>query len=482
MLGPPLSHSVDPHPSNRLRELQRTVLLRIWSCLFRSPGSPPLTSPYTVGPATRLLPWRPSGRDVTTMDRSGPPLSHSVDPHPSNRLRELQRTVLLRIWSCLFRSPGSPPLTSPYTVGPATRLLPWRPSGRDVTTMDRSADSSCLFGVRAHACFPSAQANFFQEPCEMAVTGLSSVTRAAQALSQRHPTGSQILLRRPQEARRGLSAVCLRKELHSPHTDHQEYRSLLVAGRLALGVNNVLLLPISNRAQFLHDQSNFTSPTALLQFLENQSVGHRHALVCGDGRRSWSHVWILPPELNPCQRRCFGDQAGFRSSVLLLCKAARSDVWTLWCSLFRVRPACIDGILPASFPALCFTSSYTACFFTCCISSSRAFRIKTRSNHPPFASSQNFPSRIELHACKINSTSLRRLRLFSTHEDRSIGHVTNLLDETLADLGVRSLTKSGPFHPTGNAWTVGEEACSFPVPPASGVTDCVEDNIFLTAE
>ena len=58
------------------------------------------------------------------------------------------------------------------------------------------------------------------------------------------------------------------------------------------------------------------------------------------------------------------------------------------------------------------TFSYTACFFTYCISSSRAFRTMTGSNHPPLASSQYFPSRIEFSSCTICPPSLLRLRFF----------------------------------------------------------------------
>ena len=59
------------------------------------------------------------------------------------------------------------------------------------------------------------------------------------------------------------------------------------------------------------------------------------------------------------------------------------------------------------------TFSYIACFFTYCISSSRPFRTKTGSNHPPLASSRYFPSRIDFSSCRICPPSLLRLRLFS---------------------------------------------------------------------
>ena len=45
-------------------------------------------------------------------------------------------------------------------------------------------------------------------------------------------------------------------------------------------------------------------------------------------------------------------------------------------SLVRVSPACLDVVLPR----LLGTVSYTACFFTHCVSSSRAFRTKIGSN------------------------------------------------------------------------------------------------------
>ena len=81
-------------------------------------------------------------------------------------------------------------------------------------------------------------------------------------------------------------------------------------------------------------------------------------------------------------------------------------------SLVRVRPV-LMGFFSVSFQHwLMGTFSYTACFFTYYISSSRAFRTKTGSNHPPLASSQYFPSRIEFSSCTICPPSLLRLRFF----------------------------------------------------------------------
>ena len=57
-------------------------------------------------------------------------------------------------------------------------------------------------------------------------------------------------------------------------------------------------------------------------------------------------------------------------------------------------------------PVLMGTLSYTACFFTYCISSSRAFQIKAGSNPPPLISPQYYPSRIEFSSCTICPPSL----------------------------------------------------------------------------
>ena len=150
------------------------------------------------------------------------------------------------------------------------------------------------------------------------------------------------------------------------------------------------------------------------------------------------------------------------------------------------------GFFPVSFQHwLMGTFSYTACFFTYCISSSRAFRTKTGSNHPPLASSQYFPSRIEFSSCKICPPSLLRLRFFSiwgcqvegshlcstcyVHRRRSVSCVVNLLPKTLADLGVQILSSFGSFHPSGNMWAVCEEVHSFSVSLISCVTKRVED-------
>ena len=94
---------------------------------------------------------------------------------------------------------------------------------------------------------------------------------------------------------------------------------------------------------------------------------------------------------------------------------SRSHVQTLQRSLVRVRPACLDGVLLRLLPALAQGEPfhYTACFFTCCISSSPTFRTKIGSNCPPLASSQCFPSQIEFSSCTICPPSLLRLRLFN---------------------------------------------------------------------
>ena len=90
--------------------------------------------------------------------------------------------------------------------------------------------------------------------------------------------------------------------------------------------------------------------------------------------------------------------------------------------LFVSAQPVLMGFLPVSFQhGLMVTFSYTACFFTYCISSSRAFRTKTGSNHSPLASSQHFPSRIEFSSCTVCPSSLLRLRFFRIWGVKSTG-------------------------------------------------------------
>ena len=90
--------------------------------------------------------------------------------------------------------------------------------------------------------------------------------------------------------------------------------------------------------------------------------------------------------------------------------------------LFVSAQTVLMGFFTVSFQHwLMGTFSYTACFFTCCMSSSRAFRTKIGSNHPPLASSQYFLCRIEFSSCTICPPSLLRLRLFSIWEAKSKG-------------------------------------------------------------
>ena len=87
------------------------------------------------------------------------------------------------------------------------------------------------------------------------------------------------------------------------------------------------------------------------------------------------------------------------------------------------QPVLMGFVLVAFWRWVTETFSHTACFFTYCISSSRAFRIKAGSNHPPLTSSQYFPSRIEFSSCTICPPSLLRLRLFSIWGVKSTGLV-----------------------------------------------------------
>ena len=136
------------------------------------------------------------------------------------------------------------------------------------------------------------------------------------------------------------------------------------------------------------------------------------------------------------------------------------------------------GFFPVSFQHwLMGTFSYTACFFTYCISSSRAFRTKTGFNSP-LASSQYFLSRIEFSSCTNLSTfthptallqywvcQVEGLDLSSTrhvHQSRCVTCVANLLPKTLADLRVQILTTIGAFHLNGNMWAVREKLTRSP--------------------
>ena len=99
----------------------------------------------------------------------------------------------------------------------------------DVVTV--GADSSCLFGEQARACFPSAQANSLQEPSELAVPVLSSVTGAVQALAHQ----SALLTAKPSSVLLGKfdvhSARRHSTEVRSPYVYHQVHGLLLVDGR-----------------------------------------------------------------------------------------------------------------------------------------------------------------------------------------------------------------------------------------------------------
>ena len=85
--------------------------------------------------------------------------------------------------------------------------------------------------------------------------------------------------------------------------------------------------------------------------------------------------------------------------------------------------------------------------------------------------------------------SLRRLRFFQYmggQVDLVSGYFVSQIHQTprsstsricsrsLTDFGVDTLPTLGSLHPAGNVWTVREEACSLPIPLASGVTQPVE--------
>ena len=159
--------------------------------------------------------------------------------------------------------------------------------------------------------------------------------------------------------------------------------------------------------------------------------------------------------------------------------------------LFVSAQPVLMGFLPVSFQHWHMgTFSYTACFFTYCISSSRAFRTKTESNHPPLASSQYLQSnRIQLlHnlstftpptallqnlGCQVEGPDL--CSTCCVHRGGCVVCVADLLPKTLADLNVQILATIGAFHLSGNMWAVREEAHSFSVTPVSSVTERVED-------
>ena len=106
----------------------------------------------TLGARAGLAPWSPKAL-ITSFTWRG---SASIQSP-----RELQRAVLLMIWSCLFRS-AAPIicvkisylsfnfLDQPLSVLPGAL-------DSDVIIMDRSADSPRLFGVQARARIPSLE-------------------------------------------------------------------------------------------------------------------------------------------------------------------------------------------------------------------------------------------------------------------------------------------------------------------------------------
>ena len=176
--------------------------------------------------------------------------------------------------------------------------------------------------------------------------------------------------------------------------------------------------------------------------------------------------------------------------MVLLRDPTRSHVRTLGRSLVRVRPACLGGVLPCLLPALAQGDLVVhLVFFTSRVASAPHAPTESRQDPtiPRLPSSQYLPSRIEFSSCVICPPSLRRLRLSSNwrvkpkvcstrhvHQGSCVVHVACFLAETLAVLRIQTSSTFASFHPSGNVWTVREEACSFCVPSASCVTLHVE--------
>ena len=134
--------------------------------------------------------------------------------------------------------------------------------------------------------------------------------------------------------------------------------------------------------------------------------------------------------------------------------------------------------------------SYTACFFTCCISSSRAFRTKTGSNHLPFgivpvlslSGTNSAPAQsVHIHSSDCASSIYGRVKSKGlTCVPLTMCIVADVwpaspTEDLRKNLGIQVLSTFGSFHPSGNMWAVREEAHSFSITPVSCVTKRLED-------
>ena len=112
--------------------------------------------------------------------------------------------------------------------------------------------------------------------------------------------------------------------------------------------------------------------------------------------------------------------------------------------LFVSAQPVLMGFFPVSFQHwLMGTFSYTACFFTYCISSSRSLSNRIQLTHnlstitPPTALLQNLGCQVE--GFDLCSTCY-------VHRGGCVVCAANLLRKTLADLRVQILTTVGAFH------------------------------------
>ena len=141
--------------------------------------------------------------------------------------RELHRTVLLRIWSCLLRSTASPIICVLISYLSLNFWISHSASSLEALTVTSSPWTEAL--IIGTCSLAPAQANLLQEAPKLAFPVLSSVTGAVQALSQQ-PTLPTAWSSSVSFGKLDVDpAPRLRIEVRSSHVNHQEHCLLLVA-------------------------------------------------------------------------------------------------------------------------------------------------------------------------------------------------------------------------------------------------------------
>ena len=168
----------------------------------------------------------------------------------------------------------------------------------------------------------------------------------------------------------------------------------------------------------------------------------------------------------PLQWGCRAEQVRSGTNVVLFRDRARPHVRPLGRSLVGVcKPYFVGGFFPVSSQhCLMGAFTYTTCMFTHCRSDNLHWcRPKTcRPEQRPTPVARVHP---HFAGCALSVLG---------KSSRLGGCPSHLVTKTLTCFGVEILTILRSRHTAGNVWTTREEACSLPIPLASGVTQCVE--------